>query len=262
MTKLRKKGFTLVEIAIVLTIIGLLIGGILKGEEMIVTAQVNRTIADVNGIRAAAQAFRDKYSQIPGDMVTAVKTLPGCTPENFCIDGNGDSIVGTSGWIGTDGPPVQNQGGITTLPQAETTQYWKHLSLADMISGVSPNADPSDPSWGETHPSAASGGGFTIATKTTGPVEGSPNGFPNGILLRQVLSPLSSGTTAEVQASGGGISPRTAARIDRKMDDGSPRTGYVAGEHVTSGCMTLIVAGEERYNEDSRKDSCVLYYRF
>ena len=47
------KGFTLVEIAIVLVIIGLLLGGILKGQEMITQAKIKNSIADFSGISAA-----------------------------------------------------------------------------------------------------------------------------------------------------------------------------------------------------------------
>ncbi|MFH2045904.1 MAG: prepilin-type N-terminal cleavage/methylation domain-containing protein [Pseudomonadota bacterium] len=71
MQKLRlngnQKGFTLVEIAIVLVIIGLLIGGILKGQEMIQNARVKRVVKQADEMRAAYMTFLDKYGQLPGD---------------------------------------------------------------------------------------------------------------------------------------------------------------------------------------------------
>jgi len=70
MTK-RQQGFTLVEIAIVLVIIGLLLGGILKGQEMITQAKIKNSIADFSGISAAYHGYQDRYRAIPGDDANA-----------------------------------------------------------------------------------------------------------------------------------------------------------------------------------------------
>src|SRR5258708_27370295 len=68
MNSVRKsQGFTLVEIAIVLVIIGLLLGGILKGQEMITQAKIKNVIADFSGISAAYHGYVDRYKKIPGD---------------------------------------------------------------------------------------------------------------------------------------------------------------------------------------------------
>src|SRR5512147_3232040 len=63
----KQKGFTLVEIAIVLVIIGLLLGGILKGQEMITQAKIKNIVNDFNGITAAMNSYQDRYRAIPGD---------------------------------------------------------------------------------------------------------------------------------------------------------------------------------------------------
>src|SRR6476659_11453307 len=63
----QQRGFTLVEIAIVLVIIGLLLGGILKGQEMITQAKIKNVIADFSGISAAYHGYVDRYHKIPGD---------------------------------------------------------------------------------------------------------------------------------------------------------------------------------------------------
>src|SRR5213592_2378180 len=60
-------GFTLVEIAIVLVIIGLLLGGILKGQEMITQAKIKNVIADMSGVSAAMYGYQDRYKALPGD---------------------------------------------------------------------------------------------------------------------------------------------------------------------------------------------------
>ena len=69
MKKLKQcqKGFTLVEIAIVLIIIGLLIGGIIKGQAMIKNAKVKRLVGDFDGMRAAVLTYQDKFGMLPGD---------------------------------------------------------------------------------------------------------------------------------------------------------------------------------------------------
>lgn len=76
MKKLRlrnnQKGFTLVEIAIVMVIIGLLIGGVLKGQEMINNAKIKRVIKQADEMRAAVMTFYDKYGQYPGDESSAL----------------------------------------------------------------------------------------------------------------------------------------------------------------------------------------------
>src|SRR5215467_378843 len=63
----QERGFTLVEIAIVLVIIGLLLGGILKGQEMITQAKIKNVVADFSGVSAAYYGYQDRYRAIPGD---------------------------------------------------------------------------------------------------------------------------------------------------------------------------------------------------
>ena len=86
-----QKGFTLVEIAIVLVIIGLLLGGILKGQEMITQAKIKNVVADFSGISAAYYGYQDRYRAIPGDdpnAGTRWASAPAAT------SGNGDGVVG------------------------------------------------------------------------------------------------------------------------------------------------------------------------
>jgi len=64
-------GFTLIEIAIVLVIIGLLVGGVLKGQELITGARVRNLISQQDGIKAAFFGFQDRYRALPGDYAAA-----------------------------------------------------------------------------------------------------------------------------------------------------------------------------------------------
>src|SRR5579859_6894314 len=83
----KQQGFTLVEIAIVLVIIGLLLGGILKGQEMITQAKIKNAVADFSGISAAYYGYQDRYRAIPGDDPTANTRWSGA------VQGDGNGVV-------------------------------------------------------------------------------------------------------------------------------------------------------------------------
>jgi prepilin-type N-terminal cleavage/methylation domain-containing protein len=112
----RHGGFTLVEIAIVLVIIGLLLGGILKGQEMITQAKIKNVINDFNGITAAVNSYRDRYRTLPGDDKGAVARWGAGT-----TDGNGDGVI--AGKYSAIGGPVESQ------------LFWQHLRLAGFVPG-------------------------------------------------------------------------------------------------------------------------------
>jgi prepilin-type N-terminal cleavage/methylation domain-containing protein len=107
-----QKGFTLVEIAIVLVIIGLLIGGVLKGQAMIQNAKVKRVVKSADEIRAAAYTFYDKYGMYPGDENLS-NASPG-TPPGDNHNGNGNGQITAGG---------------------EDAQFFQDLVLAGIISG-------------------------------------------------------------------------------------------------------------------------------
>ena len=92
----KQGGFTLVEIAIVLVIIGLLLGGILKGQELINNAKV-RSVADrQNSLKAAWFGFIDRYNFIPGDSRRAVQLVPGAKRRGDNLAGDGRLTLGES----------------------------------------------------------------------------------------------------------------------------------------------------------------------
>ena len=104
-----QSGFTLIEIAIVLVIIGLLLGGILKGQELITSARVRNLVSQIDGTKAAFFGFQDRYRALPGDFTLATTQIPNATQ-----NGNGDGqITGT-----------------------ESIALWDHLSHAGFINGT------------------------------------------------------------------------------------------------------------------------------
>src|SRR5438132_6984174 len=94
--KTRQTGFTLIEIAIVLVIIGLLLGGVLKGQELITGARVRNLISQQDGVKAAYFGFLDRFRALPGDYSNAVATITNITTPGAC-GGTGASAPGSTG---------------------------------------------------------------------------------------------------------------------------------------------------------------------
>ncbi|MBI3938226.1 MAG: prepilin-type N-terminal cleavage/methylation domain-containing protein [Betaproteobacteria bacterium] len=111
----RQTGFTLIEIAIVLVIIGLLLGGVLKGQELIQSARVRNLISQQDGIKAAYFGFLDRYRALPGDYSAATTNITGATVNG---DNNGQ---------------IQSIAGGGTID--EHVAAWEHLSRAGFITG-------------------------------------------------------------------------------------------------------------------------------
>ncbi|MDL1970468.1 MAG: type II secretion system GspH family protein [Candidatus Desulfofervidaceae bacterium] len=87
-----KRGFTLVELAIVLVIIGLILGAVLKGQEMIQNAKKKRLVSDLQSYSAAFYTFYDKYGQLPGDENDMDGTVTPFPPGDT-NNGNGDGYI-------------------------------------------------------------------------------------------------------------------------------------------------------------------------
>ncbi|CAG0940374.1 hypothetical protein GPROT2_00915 [Gammaproteobacteria bacterium] len=115
----QQQGFTLVEIAIVLVIIGLMIGGVLKGQEMITNAKVSRVENDYKGITAAILAYQDRYGVLPGDDPAASTRFAGTW--SGADNGNGNGVV--------------NGNWNSTVNSDESRKIWKHLRGAGFIKG-------------------------------------------------------------------------------------------------------------------------------
>jgi prepilin-type N-terminal cleavage/methylation domain-containing protein len=113
----KQSGFTLVEIAIVLVIIGLLLGGILKGQELVANARVRNVADQQNSIKAAYYAFQDRYRALPGDYRQANQNIPNVASS---ANGNGDAQITGS----------------------ERVWAWHHLTNAGFISCAECAKDP------------------------------------------------------------------------------------------------------------------------
>ncbi len=88
----RQKGFTLVEMAIVLVIIGILLGAVIKGQEMINNAKIKAVVDQYKSLTAATYAYQDKYGELPGDDNQAT-TRSWATGSCVTTNGNSDGTI-------------------------------------------------------------------------------------------------------------------------------------------------------------------------
>src|SRR5260221_5395679 len=132
-------GFTLVEVAIVLVIIGLLLGGILKGQEMITQAKIKNVINDFNGVTVAVTSYQDRYRALPGDDQNAAARWAAQAPAT-ATPPNGDGKI--------DGVYNANNTGGTNQPPAATPQsnlFWEHPPIAGFCPGPPVNPGSATP---------------------------------------------------------------------------------------------------------------------
>jgi prepilin-type N-terminal cleavage/methylation domain-containing protein len=184
----QQSGFTLVEIAIVLVIIGLLLGGVLKGQELINSAKSKAIISDFRNTATMIAAYQDRFRALPGDDSSVqthlagatLATTPGTKQSNGLIDGNWDSNTGTD----------------------ESVLMWQHLRLANLAAG-----DSSDP-------------GATASNAWL------PKNAENGPIGVQSNTPIT-GWSGRLFICQGNISGRVAQQVDSTMDDGNPATGSI-----------------------------------
>lgn len=114
-----ERGFTLIEIAIVLVIIGLLLGGVLKGQAMIDSAKTKNLVNDMKAVSAAYYAYQDLYRTVPGDDNAANTRFVGA------VNGGGDGAI--SGLYNVSDAPAA---------AAESNNFWQHTRMAGLMNGT------------------------------------------------------------------------------------------------------------------------------
>lgn len=220
----KQSGFTLVEIAIVLVIIGLLLGGILKGQELINSARV-RNLADQNsGIQAAYFGFIDRYRQVPGDMDgTAACEAIGLS--NFAGAPANCGVV-----VGGDAGGSLADNGTAATHFGEGSALWAHLSAAGFIQG------------------AYEGGATTAATYVNTTTITTPvNAFNGRVMLTRTNVFVGSAAARLAFIFGSQIPVSIMRELDVKVDDSFPDSGVLrhttsttAGDVVESTALCVI----------------------
>lgn len=250
-THTARRGFTLIEMSIVLVIIGLIVAGILTGQEMIKAATVRSQISQLEKLETAIYAFRDKYNGLPGDLANAT-TFFGTTDANgyTVASGNGDGTIvsSISGYTPGDcmtGTATQFGRGVAAN---EVEEVFHHLNLAGMgnYSIMPPAAYAGS---GLTNlPNAVLGGGMLVTcmdnpTATVVPAPFVAPAFQSGTGIVIGLAQDGSNYSTRIAYLSGWaqdstlltISPDMALRLDAKIDDGMPYTGKVGTAMTCNG---------------------------
>lgn len=196
-----EKGFTLVELSIVLVIIGLIVGGVLVGQDLIKAAQVRAVVSQLQQYDAAINTFRSKYDGLPGDFTRAVAFNLGNPPAN----GNGDGLINAAG------APAATFSG-------ELQQFWHQLSAANLIGG---NYLATGAVLGTDYPENKLKKGGLVAFSRAG----------------SSLNYYGLSVDADGFNYGEGLTPAEAFGIDSKLDDGAPETGIV---RATNAAGTIV----------------------
>jgi prepilin-type N-terminal cleavage/methylation domain-containing protein len=223
--KRNQSGFTLIEIAIVLVIIGLLLGGVLKGQELINSAKVKNLANDFKNIPVFIYGYQDKYKALPGDdpavanhVGGTLATTPAGKQGNGIIDGNWNS---------------------TTLTD-ESILFWQHIRLA----GFGP---------GSTTPSVAAGNDYIPRNAVGGAI-----GITNSSVAADLPITGLKGTYIVCSDS---IPGKFAKQLDTTLDNGDTTTGSVmVTDAGTSSAGTAIPAsGAGSIQDDTPYLVCMGY---
>lgn len=210
--KKHQSGFTLVEIAIVLVIIGLLLGGVLKGQAMIDSAKVKALGNEMKAVQTAYNAYQDKFRAVPGDDAKAIDHL-GATVQGVSIinptTNAGNGLIDTVDWTGAATPVATNKSSL----------FWMHTRAAGLITGDM---------------------GSGVATNSVG--------GKLGVSSKSAILPANLAGTRFVCS--GGIDGALATQLDTMLDDGAGNKGSVQateGVAVTTAAASSAYDNTKTY---------------
>ena len=224
-----QRGFTLVELSIVLVILGLLVGGVLTGQSLIRAAELRSITTQYNNYRTALNAFKDKYFAVPGDMPNATSFWGVAAAGATCITTIGTGTQTCDG----DGDGIITLAGATSN---EVFRFWQHLANAGLIEGRYLGVTQGSTTYSATADNTPRGKRdnslwftFNWGTWTNAGVVFDGN-YINTIEF--------GGKRTNTDASGPMLLPEEVWNIDTKIDDGKPATGklWIRSIYGISAC--------------------------
>ena len=227
--KKQQSGFTLVEIAIVLVIIGLLLGGVLKGQELINSAKVKRLIEDFRSYSTMVYAYQDRFKSMPGDQNSTQLTAAFGTTSGATEGASPVSVATPCTTSSTTCKPNNGriEGSFTSESLgSETYVLWQHLRLANLATG--PTVVPS------------------TTPDTTGYIPRNSEGGRIGIQSDAFIT----GMRGSFFICSSGIAGRFVKQIEITMDDGNTATGSVqavSGETAGTPIANNSVVDSDSY---------------
>ena len=283
--------FTLMELAIVLIVIGLLTGGIVAGNEIYHNTKLTSIMSDAEKFRSQMKNFKDKYDYYPGDFPNATTlwgamTSPAAcdtagtastgrfstTPVALTCDGRGNGTIGmyfTDSTQFSHGAPDAN---VDMRELREKFYVWQHLSLAGYLgsqysghSSVTGNNHAISPGVNVPETGYSGALGFTIEYWPDNYIsQSSTRSWPVQGRIGHLLSWSHPGTTVAIP-SANLITAINARKIDRKIDDGKPFSGniFVHGrDGGSSGAYTNVDSCTTgTVYQATAENACGQYYR-
>lgn len=244
-----QRGFTLIEMSIVLVIIGLIVGGILKGQELIESSRQKNVISQLDRLKADTTTFVDRFKSLPGDF-PRVALLPNSAQ---LTNGNANGVIGA---VGADTTAIASNA-TATADGSENVEYFNHMLAANLgsIGSVTAAAPACFAGLCDTPsalpPSAFPQSGWTIRYGThSGPT--APVSAKQGHWLG-----LSRFSTAAWAAASSVVSPERAFQVDNKYDDGIALTGSIRTGVIGTGCGTV---GAPTYTATLTEVACHLLF--
>jgi prepilin-type N-terminal cleavage/methylation domain-containing protein len=225
-------GFTLIELSIVLVIIGLIVGAVLVGQDLIRAAGVRAQISQIEKYNTAVNTFRVKYGSLPGDINATAASQFGFAPRGqYAGEGDGNGVI-----EGNNSNGAGNNNG-TYESMGETVMFWVDLSQVGLIEGSFNAATSNVPLFWPSNMTATSTPNLNAYFP---PAKVGTNWVVvysfNGINYFEIGNFSSFGIQPNGPAfSTQGLTVQQAYSIDKKMDDGLPQSGNVTTKNVWNG---------------------------